>query len=934
MVRVKSVPVVVCAFLAFATSSCSVVKEYPYEGLPWNHTPAWVNTMAEKVEQVPKQLPPAGSANASPTEYADPQSVRQGTPESLTSRVTPEALAASKSRPMEEAAEAMATAGALADVEAWGRGVLRRVPLEGQEFDAFASSLFDSSAFDSVDAEGNGVYEIYGRDPEHEPSPLERMYRGGLSKPRRALKQFGYDFFANVPENGPGGPVPANYEVLVGDEVVLTFSGSIKAMHTLNVQTDGTLAIPDIGNVRVAGRRFAELQQVITSYIEDVANRRAFRLSVSMGRLSEFQVTVVGEVEQPGLIGVPQGATVLTALALAGGPKRTGSLRRIEVRRGNRSVAAVDLYQFLTTGAEAGLTSLEPGDTIVVPTLGNTLGVAGYVLRPGIYESVGETSVGELLQLAGGLTPFSYRLHAQIETTQDGRRRAPVDLLLDDRGMATAMQDGELLTVASVDGVGKPVLEVVGEVVRPGTFEYREGMRVSDLLRLVDGLTVNAYLPQAFISRQVGAPANITIVPGRTSMRTTRRVLVVDLDKARSGDAEHDVLLRPLDTLTVQSRASAVPMPTIVIMGAVRAPGTYELTAGMRVSDLVALAGNVQPEVYFDEAELLRRTYDKEERGLRLQRYRFDLGKALQQTGSSHDPELSNGDQIVIRALRFAKVKVNVVGEVRFPGPYAFPAGAKISELIAAAGGVLPSADLRATVFTRVSVRQNQLARFRHLRERTQQLYEQALEKLVMGGHANEGLAAKLSLEQTREMLGRIGASQSTGRVVIPFVTEDFPGSVFDLTLEDGDHLVVKARQETVSVLGQVFNPGTFVAQPGVTVQDLLMRSGGVTGDGDSERLYVVRADGTVQGLDQGHYALRHSTRMLPGDVVLVPRRAPERTWQSELGDMLMMARQSAEVAFMMGRLINNDAELNFTSVSQGRQWSGLDESILNRGRK
>lgn len=895
-----------CVFLAVAVTSCSSTRKYPHEDLPWNHTPEWVSNIGEKVEPVPLRTVPGGAESTTPTEYEKPGAVKHGTPRSLTDKVSGIATAPARApKPAPAPAGGTGTGGT------------------GHRLDVFI----------------NGP-ELPETPPQttpepvtSEPSPLEMMYRGSLKPPVRDLKQFGYEFFATMPENGPNGPVPGNYVVLIGDEVVLTFSGSLKQIHKLTVNNDGTIAIPEIGNVVVAGKQLRELQDLITNYAQDVANRRGFGLSVAMGRLSEFQISVVGEVAKPGLLDVPSGSTVLTALAYANGPKRTGSLRTVQVRRKGALVATVDLYNFLTTGSSEGLTELMPGDTVVVPVLGQTLGVAGYVLRPGIYEVLGEPTVGQLIELGGGLTPFSFRLHAQIEATQNGRRRTPVDLPLDENGLATKMNSGELLIVSSLDGTRKPIVEAVGEIVRPGTFQYREGMRVSDLLRLVDGLTVDAYLPQAFISRQIGEAGQITIVPDRTSMKTTRRVLIVDLEKALRGDPDHDVLLRPLDRLRIQSRAKAVPMPTVTIMGAVRTPGTYELTAGMSVSQLVALAGNVQPEVYFDEAELLRRSYDAVERGLRLQRYRFDLGKALKE-GGNHDPELANGDQIVIRALRFAQVKVQIEGEVRFPGPYAFPAGARISDLIAAAGGVLPNADMRATVFSRISVRDNQLNRFRHLKERTQQLYEQALEKLVMGGHANEGIAAKLSLEQTREMLGRIETSQSTGRIVIPFVNNDFPGSVYDLTLEEGDRLIVKPRQETVSVLGQVFNPGTFVAEPGITVEDLLMRSGGITADGDSERLYVVRADGTVQGLDQGHFALREDTKMLPGDVVLVPRRAPERTLKSQLSDVLMLARQSAEVAFILGRLVNNDADLSFTSVFQGPQISGVDDSIINRGRK
>lgn len=906
-----------------AVGACQAPPQYAFEDLPWNYTPPWAQSLGENVEPVPPRVPPEDASPATPTDYGRADSIRHGTPRDLTSVVE------SRSMPAASSVKPPAPGGSAATDSTKG-GVRHQIDLVLRS--ELGSLPGHSAAAGAAMTDVAPIQEPVAQRLD-EPSALELMYRGRLDAPQRDLSLYGYEFFDSIPADGPDGPVPAEYVVLAGDELVLTFSGSIKAIYRLEVQPDGTIAIPDIGNVVVAGSEFADLEGVISGFTTDQANRRGFRLAVSMGRLSQFRVNVVGEVVRPGALNVPRSATVLTALATAGGPKRTGSLRRITVVRRGEQVAQVDLYDFLTTGSARGLALLEPEDTIVVPTLRDTVAVAGYVLRPAIYELVGAINVGELVQMAGGLTPFSFRLNAQIETTQDGRRRAPVDIALDEAGMARGLENGELLVVSPIDGERMGVVEVNGEVVRPGRFQYREGMRVADVLTLVDGLTVDAYLPQAIISRQVGAPGQIEIVPDRTSVATTRRILIIDLAKAMEGDPEHNVPLRPLDSLEVQSRSNAVPRPSVAIMGAVRSPGTFELTAGMRVSDLVAIAGNVEPEVYFDEAELLRRGYDDDQRGLRMFRYRFDLGRALK-VGGEADPELSNGDQVVIRRLRFAQVRVQVDGEVRFPGPYAFPAGTRISDLLSAAGGILPNADLRASVFTRRSVRQNQLDRFRHLKERTQQLYEQALERLVMGGHANEGLAAKLSLEQTKEMLDRIESSQSTGRIVIPFCNDDFPGSIFDLTLEEGDTLLIKPRQETVSVLGQVFNPGTFVAEPGLTVQNLLERSGGITADGDGQRLYVVRADGTVQGLDQGHYALYRSTRMLPGDVVLVPRRAPERTLYSQLTDIAMLARQSAEIMFILGRILDDDSNLSFTSVFEGRNFSGVDDALLNRGRR
>ena len=608
-------------------------------------------------------------------------------------------------------------------------------------------------------------------------------------------------------------------------------------------------------------------------------------------------------------------ATVLTALAAAHGPRKTGSLRNVEVRREGRRVAVIDLYDFLLTGDTAGLEPLRSDDVIFVPSIGPTVAVTGAVQRPGIYEVHKETTVGEALKLAGGLTAFTFMPNAQIERTVEGRGRARVDVGLDEAGKQTRMGDGEVLIVGAVDAERQPVVEVEGQVARPGRYPFRDGMTVSDLLRSADGLCVDAFLPQAFLSRQVGDVGEVTIVPERESIGTSRRVLVIDLERALAGDKQADVELRPLDHLMVRARRDATATPTIEIIGAVREPGTYELTAGLTVSQLVALAGNVLPEVYYDEAELIRRAYDPATKGLSVHRYRFDLGAALRE-GGDKDPALANGDNLVIRALHSEQVRVHIDGQVRFPGDYVFARGQKISDLIAAAGGVLDDADLRAARFARRSVKELQQQRFDNLRNSTEATFQRAFEQMVASGFPNESTAARIALDQTRNLLSQMETWQVEGRVVIPFTREDFPRSPHDLTLEDGDALHIPARQETVSIIGNVFNPGAFVAEPGLRFGDLLARSGGVAEDGDPERVYVVRADGTVQGLAQAHYRLSLSTELLPGDVVLVPRKPLERTFGNQLTDFLYAGRRLAEMALLMGNL-GDVKQLQFTSLLQ-----------------
>jgi polysaccharide export outer membrane protein len=435
-------------------------------------------------------------------------------------------------------------------------------------------------------------------------------------------------------------------------------------------------------------------------------------------------------------------------------------------------------------------------------------------------------------------------------------------------------------------------------------------------------------LPQAFISRQVGVSGSVELVPERKHVGSTRRVRVIDLSKALNGNETENIELMPLDHLEVRSRQQATVRPTVRLLGPVKQPGTYELTAGLRVSELIAMAGNVLPEVFYDEAELIRRVYDPERRQLDVRRFRFDLGSALRGAPNG-DYVLENGDQVVIRSLRSAQVTVEIGGEVRFPGQYVFPAGATITQLITAAGGMLENADMRAAVFSRESVRIHQQARFDQLAESTRRRYEGALEKLTQNGRAREGLAGRLALTQTSDLLKRMDGYQTVGRIVIPFLREDFPDSPFNLTLEDSDQLLIPRKLETVAVMGHVFNPSTFVAEPGLNVRGLLERAGGLTEFGDERRTYVIRADGNIENLVD-RAPTRSKLELYAGDVVLVPREPLRRTFGAKLSDALQLARQAAEAAILMDSL--GSGPVDITTVFQPYTTVGVpdyDEAVL-----
>jgi protein involved in polysaccharide export with SLBB domain len=896
------------------------------------HRPAWVEALGEQVQTVPVPASDVPAAPRTPTAWRPGERLPRGVPVDLT-------------RPVRQPSQEVFPAG-------------RATPARMESSEDAAT--LQGSVVVNVST-SRGAEPVEPAVETQPPSALERLYGGQYQREAdRALVQFGYDFFdgpaqvdlgplvegmdasigglrlrvprklahlLDVVEGDALGRVPDDYEVGPGDELRISVTGSFELHHAARIDREGRITVPGVGVVGVTGRTLADTERELRATLG--RTRKDFELTVSLARLRDVRVHVVGHVARPGAVDVPAHGTVLTALLAAGGPTKDGSLRRISVRREGQADRAVDLYELLIRGRAPDRTILRAGDVLHVPPVGATIGVAGYAQRPAIYELLGEATLGEVIELAGGLTPFTFTPRVRVETTVAGRGRVTADVTLDESGLAAPVGDGALILIGAVDDRLQPLVRIEGEVVRPGAFEFQPGLRVSDLVARADGLTVDAFLDQAFVSRVVGDPGALDVVPGRVRSAGTRRVLVVDLARALRGDADHDVELRPLDLVTVQAVERAAVRPTVSVIGAVRAPGTFELTAGLRVSDLVALAGNVLPHVFYDEAELVRRVLDERSQRLDVVRHRFDLRRALE---GGDDPVLVAGDRLVIRALRKDEVTVRVVGEVRFPGTYVFPAGSRITDMLAAAGGLTAAADLRAARFTRESVRRLEAERFRDLEERTRRAYEATAERMVQVGRPREGLAAKLALFQTQDLLERMGEHEVSGRIVIPFGRADFPSSRCDLALENGDRLLVPRRQETVAVLGHVFRPTSFVAEDGLRVLDVIRRAGGLDEYADDERVYVIRADGNIESFAQEDDALQLESSVHAGDVVLVPRAPLERSLGDQAADALGLIRQAAEIALLLSHLGDGTGDLDITAVSQpgvrGTP-SGYDEAIL-----
>ncbi len=402
-------------------------------------------------------------------------------------------------------------------------------------------------------------------------------------------------FLTAVSTFAPVGNVPVgdDYVIGPGDQLILYFWGRINQTLTLQVDRNGQIEIPNVEPLQIGGLTFATAKKLID---ERVSLIKGTMIQVTMGQLRTVQLYVIGAVNQPGTYTVSGLSRVSAALVAAGGPQKIGSLRRVQLRRNNQIIQVIDFYDMLMRGDDAGDVRVENNDVIFVPVVGSVVGVVGDVNRPAIYELPGTTgTVRQALKLAGGVGPFSNTERAQILRVDNHRRMVAVDVAMSQLDSKHVLiHDGDLLRVYHVLPEHRAVVELTGNVRRPGEFQWRHGLRVSDLVQLGEGVNYHTFFGYALIKRLQ-----------EPSLR--QRNISVDLEAALNHPGgPDDALLYDKDELDIFNEDNLRDLATVQIQGEIRQPGQYPLNLDTRVSDLIYMAGGLKDDAYREKIRLIR----------------------------------------------------------------------------------------------------------------------------------------------------------------------------------------------------------------------------------------------------------------------------------------------------------------------------------------
>ncbi len=696
-----------------------------------------------------------------------------------------------------------------------------------------------------------------------------------------ALKPFGYDLFSNVPTTfAPATdiPVPPEYTVGPGDAVKVQLIGNVKANYTLVVGRNGEIRFPELGPISVAGMPFDELQSLIEKTV--AAQMIGTRAVVSLGELRSLRVLITGEAERPGSYTVSGLSTMTNALLVGGGVKPIGSLRNVQLKRGGKVIATLDLYDLLLKGDSSHDARILSGDVIFIPPVEQTAGVAGEIRRPAIYEYKGPATVWDLVGLSGGLTAEAAPQLTKLERVDTARGHVLLDIDLSTaQGRATKLKPGDVLRVSAVRDTLADSVTVTGHAYRTGPAQFRKGLRLTDLLPGVDDLKPNADLHYVLIRRELPPDRRVT-------------VLSADIAKAwASPQSEANILLSPRDTIMVfdlestraeqltpvlsdlnRQSTSTQPSQIVNIGGNVRQPGAYPLEAGMTVADLVRAGGSLDEAAFGAEAELARyEVVNGESRRTAL--VSINLAAALAGDASA-DITLQPFDLLTIRGVpQWSQQEViTIEGEVRFPGRYPIQRGETLASVLKRAGGLTDMGFAEGVVFTRRSLQEREAQQIAVLTDRLERdLTAMALASSQAPAAQAQNSAQSLSAGQS--LLAQLRNTKPVGRLAInlPQVLQAQPGSTADVLLKDGDRLVVPRRSQEVTVLGEVQSSTSHLYQPELSRADYVNLSGGTTQKADTGRIYVVKANGQVVASSGNRWFGDSSNGIKPGDTIVVP---------------------------------------------------------------
>lgn len=723
-----------------------------------------------------------------------------------------------------------------------------------------SSRLRRSNGSVMVDAQGNPLYsqtngfamgaageieDIASRPNVYLPDSMSTMVNG--------KHVFGRDIFNRrmlTFEPNMNIATPANYVVGAGDRVIIDVYGASQKSEQLEVSPDGTITVEGFGPIYLAGLTVSAANEKIK---QDLGQRyKSSNIRMTVGQTRTISVNVMGEVTAPGTYTLSAFATVFHAIYMAGGVTGVGTLRSIKVYRGGRQLTVVDVYDYILNGKLAGNVRLADNDVIVVGPYDCLVDISGQVKRPMAYEMRKGESLATLLKYAGGFTSKAYKKGIQVNRVS-GEQYSAYNVQEFDISSFKLM-DGDSVTVDSILERYANTVQIKGAVFHPGMFDLGgTNNTVRSLIESAGGLTEDAFTAHAVLHR---------MKPDRV-----RKVLSVDIEGIMAGTIA-DMPLENEDILFIPFRNETLNERTLTIHGEVQMPGIYEYAEDETVEDFILQAGGLTDAASTARVDVSRRISDPgatQASDEIANMYSFVVKNGMVVDGD-RSFTLEPYDEVYVRRSPAYQPQRNVLieGEVLFPGNYALTTkNQRISELVKAAGGVTDQAYVRGARIERVMT-EDEKFRNRQVLDLVRQKGQNAGLDMVM----QDEEAADYDINQARDSVENDTVRYSVGIELDKALAN--PGSDYDVTLKEGDRLIVPEYNGTVKINGNVMYPNTVAYSDGKKYKWYVNQAGGFGSRAKKSRTFVVYQNGTVSKAKKA--------RIEPGCEIIVPSKTTTPT--------------------------------------------------------
>ena len=686
-----------------------------------------------------------------------------------------------------------------------------------------------------------------------------------------ASQIFGHDVFTNrnlTFEPSINLATPVDYRLGPGDEVIIDVWGASENTIRQSISPEGTIQVSGLGPVQLSGMTVkdanAYLQREFSKIYSGISGSEpTSQIKLTLGDIRTIQINIMGEVAVPGTYTLSSFSSVFHALYRAGGVNKIGSLRSIKVVRNGKTIADLDVYDYLMKGKMKDDIRLQEGDVIIVNPYESLVRIAGKVKRPMFYEMKPTETVATILNYAGGFTGDAYKKAVRI-IRKSGREHQVYNVDEMDYSVFR-LDDGDSISVDAVLKRFENRVEIRGAVYRSGLYELSGTVNtVKQLIKKAEGLRGDAFLNRALLDRE--------------NEDLSHEVIAVDLGGLLKGTVA-DIPLQKNDILYIPSIHDLKEEETISIHGEVANPGTFLFSKNMTIEDLLVQSGGLLEAAATTKVDITRRIKDPKSTSFSSvlgKTYSFDIKDGLV-VGGEGDFHLEPFDEVYVRKSPAYRKQQNVVvaGEVLFGGNYALvKKNERLSDLISKAGGITPDAYVKGARL------------IRKMTEEEQRRQADAVRMARMGEGKDSISVEKLNISDTYTVGINLEKAISN------------PGSDFDLVLREGDVLFIPEYINTVKISGAVMYPNTVLYKRGESLRYYINQAGGCGNLAKKKKAYVVYMNGTVSRLKS-----RDKKAIEPGCEIIVPSKEEKKRMST--AEILGMGSTTASIAAMIATMVN-----------------------------